>query len=87
MYNMQNVQNVHTWTDWTPVPLVLLRHINKGTRVLFRPWIGLGFNFEQQEQFAELNIINLELTWKSAFGDSRRADEHPVLAVGLLQLL
>jgi hypothetical protein len=30
-------------------------------------------------------LINLEL--KSAFGDSRQADEHPILAVGLLQIL
>jgi hypothetical protein len=47
--------------------------------------IGFGFNREQQKQFAESDIINSEL--KSAFGDSWRADEHPVLAVGLLQFL
>ncbi len=82
MYNMQNMQNMQTWT---PVALVLLQHRNKGTRVLFHPGIGLGFNREQQKQFAEPYIINSEL--KSTFGDSRRADEHPVLAVGLLQFI
>ena len=70
---------------WTPVALVLLQHRNEGARVLFHPGIGLGFNREQQKQFAEPDIIDSEL--KSAFGDSRRADEHPVLAVGLLQFL
>jgi hypothetical protein len=34
MYNMQNVQNMQTWT---PVAFVLLLHKNKGTRVLFIP--------------------------------------------------
>ena len=53
--------------------------------MLFHPGIGLGFNREQQKQFTEPDIIDSEL--KSAFGDSRRADEHPVLAVGLLQFL
>jgi hypothetical protein len=53
--------------------------------VLFHPGVGLGFNREQQKQFAESDIINLEL--KSAFRDSRRADEQPVMAVGLLQFL
>ncbi len=48
-------------------------------------YIPLGFNREQQKQFPELDIINSEL--KSTSGDSRRADEHPVLAVGLLQFL
>ncbi len=67
MYNMQNMQT------WTPVAFVLLQHRNKGTRVLFHPSIDLGFNREQQKQFAEPDIINSEL--KSAFGDSRRADE------------
>ncbi len=76
---MQNIQT------WTPVALVLLQHRNKGARVLFHPSIGLGFNREQQKQFAEPHIIDSELN--SAFGDSRRADEHPVLAVGLLQFL
>ncbi len=79
---MQNMQNMSTWT---PVAFVLLQHRNKGTRVLFHPGICLGFNSEQQKQFAEPDIINSEL--KSAFGDSRRADEHPVLAVSLLQFL
>ncbi len=82
IYNMQNMQNMPTWT---PVALVLLQHRNKGARVLFHPGIGLGFNREQQKQFAEPDIIDSEL--KSAFGDSRWADEHPVLAVGLLQFL
>ncbi len=53
MYNMQNMQNMQTWT---PVAFVLLRHINKGTRVPFHP-IGLSFNREQQKQFAEPDII------------------------------
>ena len=79
-------QNMQTWT---PVALVLLQHRNKGARVLFHAGIGLGFNREQQKQFAEPDIIHSAL--KSAFGDSslisRRADEHPVLAVGLLQFL
>ena len=82
MYNMQNMQNIQTWT---PVAFVLLQHRNKDTRVLSHPGIGFGFNREQQKQFAEPDIINSEL--KSAFGDSRRADEHPFLAVGLLQFL
>jgi hypothetical protein len=60
---MQNMQNIQTWT---PVAFVLLQHRNKGTRVLFHPGIGLGFNREQQKQFAEPDIINSEL--KSAFG-------------------
>jgi hypothetical protein len=34
----------------------------------------------QQKQFAEPDIIHSEL--KSSFGDSRRADEHPVLPAG-----
>jgi hypothetical protein len=76
---MQNMQT------WTPVALVLLQHRNKGARVLFHLGIGLGINREQQKLFAEPDIIDSEL--KSAFGDSRRADEHPVLAVGLLQFL
>jgi hypothetical protein len=80
MYNMQNMQNMQAWT---PVAFVLLQHRNKGTRVLFHPCICLGFNREQQRQFSGPDIINSEL--KSAFGESRRADEHPVLAVGLLQ--
>jgi hypothetical protein len=33
-------------------------------------------------QFAEPDIFNSKL--KSAFGDSKRADKHPDLAVGLL---
>ncbi len=68
---MQNMKNMRTWT---PVACVLLQHRNKGTgtRVLFHPSIGLGFNREQQNQFAEPDIINSEL--KSAFRDSRRAD-------------
>ncbi len=82
MYNMQNMQNMRTWTS---VALVLLQHRNKGARVLFHPGIGLDFNREQEKQFAEPDIIDSEL--KNAFGDSRRADEHPVLAVGLLQFL
>ncbi len=81
MYNMQNVKNVLTWTH---VAFVILQHRNKGTgtRVLFHPGIGLGFNREQQKQCAEPDIIHSEL--KSAFGDSSRAD---VLAIGLLQFL
>jgi hypothetical protein len=35
---------------------------------------------EQQKQFGYPDIINSEL--KSSFGDSRRADENPVLAAG-----
>ena len=70
---------------WTPVALVLLQHRNKGTRMLFHPGIGLGSIREQQKQSAELDFIDSEL--KSDFGDSRWADEHPVLAVGLLQFL
>ena len=70
---------------WTPAAFVLLHHRNKGALVLFHPGIGLGFNRKQQKQFAEPDMIDSEL--KSAFGDSRRADEHPVLAVGLLQFL
>jgi hypothetical protein len=50
MYNMQNMQNVHTWT---PVAFVLLQHRNKVTRAFFHPVIGLGFNCEQQKQFAD----------------------------------
>ncbi len=73
------MQNMKTWTT---VAFVLLQHRNKGTRVLFHPGICLGFNCEQQKQFTEPNIINSEL--KSAFGDSRLADEHPILAVSLL---
>jgi hypothetical protein len=46
---MQNV--------WTPVAFVLLQRRNKGTRVLFYPGIGLGFNREQQKKFAEPEII------------------------------
>ena len=76
------MQNMSTWT---PVAFVLLHHRNKGALVLFHPGIGLGFNREQQKQFAEPDIIDSEL--KSPFGDSRRADEHHVLAVCLLQLL
>ncbi len=38
MYNMQNMQNVHTWT---PVAFILLQHRNKVARVLFQPGIGL----------------------------------------------
>ncbi len=75
MYSMQNMQNMKTWT-----PVAFVR-----TRVHFHPGIGLGFNREQQKQFAEPDIINSEL--KCTFGDSRRADEHPLLAVGLLQSL
>ncbi len=74
MYNMQIMQNMQTWT---PMSFVLLQHRNKGTRVLFHPGICLGFNREQQKQCAESDIINSEL--KSAFGNSRRANEHPVL--------
>ncbi len=48
MYNMQNMQNVHTWT---PVAFVLLQHRNNGTIVLFHPGMGPGFNREQQMQF------------------------------------
>jgi hypothetical protein len=70
MYNMKNMKNMQTWT---PVAFVLLKHRNKGTRVLFHSGIGLGFHREQQKQFAEPDIITSEL--KSAFGDSRRADE------------
>jgi hypothetical protein len=79
MYNMQNMHNMQTWMH---VAFVLLQHRNKGARVLFHPGIGLGFNREQQKPFAKQDIINSEL--KSTFGDSWRADEHPVLAVGLL---
>ncbi len=81
MYNMQNMQNMQIWT---PVAFVLLQHRNKGTRVLFHPGIGLGFNREQQKQFVEPDIIDSEL--KSAFGDSRRTDEHPVPSVTVGQL-
>jgi hypothetical protein len=74
---MQNVQNMQTCTS---VAFVLLQHRNKGTSVVFHPSIGpaigLGFNREQQKQFAEPDIIDSEL--KSAFGDSRRADERLV---------
>ena len=49
MYNMQNMKNMQTWT---PVAFVLLHHRNKGALVLFHPGIGLGFNREQQKQFA-----------------------------------
>jgi hypothetical protein len=89
LYYMQNMQNM---SNWTPVAFELLQHRydrNKGKCVLFYSgigdeMIGLGFNNrEQQKQFAEPDIINSEL--KSAFGDSRRPDEFPVLAVGLLQ--
>ena len=59
---------------WTPVAFVLLHHRNKGALVLFHPGIGLGFNREQQKQFAGPDIIGSEL--KSAFRDFRRADEH-----------
>jgi hypothetical protein len=58
------------------VAFVLLQHRNKGARVLFHPGIGLGFNREQQKQYAEPDIINAELN--RAFGDSWRADENPV---------
>jgi hypothetical protein len=75
---MQNMKNMQTWT---PVAFVVLQQRNKGTRVLFHPSIGLGFNRKQQKQYAEPDIITLEL--RSACGDSRLADEHPVLAVGL----
>jgi hypothetical protein len=81
---MLNMQNVHTSTL---VAFVLLQHRNKVTRMLFHPCISLGFNREQQKQFAEPDIIYPEL--KSVFGDSRRADKNPVLrlALGLLQFL
>ncbi len=79
---MQNVKDMQTLT---PVAFVFLQNRNKGTHVLSHPGIGLGFNREQQKQLAEPDIINSKL--KSAFGDSRLADEHPVLAVGLLQFL
>ncbi len=55
MYNMQNMQT------WTTVAFVLLHHRNKGALVLFHPGIGLGFNREQQKQFAEPDIIGSEL--------------------------
>ena len=67
MCNMQNMQNIQTWT---PVALVLLQHRNEGARVIFHPGIGLGFNREQQKQFAEPDIIDSEL--KSAIGDNGR---------------
>ncbi len=88
MIYVHNMHNMHNMQTWTSVAFVLLQHRNKGARVLFHPGIGLGFNREQQKQFAEPDIIDSEL--KSAFGDSRRADEHqvgPVLAVGLVQFL
>ncbi len=76
MYNMHNMKNLQTWS---PVTFVLLQHRNNGTHVLFHSGIGLGFNREQQKQFAEPDIIDSEL--KSAFRGSRQADEQPVLAV------
>jgi hypothetical protein len=97
MHNMQNIQNMHNMISmyymqnmqymqtWTPVAFVLLQHRNKGTHVLVHPGIGLGFNCEQQKQFAGPDLINSGL--KSAFGESRRADEHPVLSDGLSGLL
>jgi hypothetical protein len=60
---MKNMKNIQTWT---PVAFVLLQHRNKGTRVLFHPGIGFGFNLELQKQFLEPDIINSEL--KCAFG-------------------
>jgi hypothetical protein len=56
MYNMQNMQNMKAWTA---VASVLLQHKNKGARVLFHPGIGLGFNREQQKQFAEQDISKM----------------------------
>jgi hypothetical protein len=83
---MQNVQNMQTWRGFHyllwPFKLYSSSTETKGTHVLFHPGIGLGFNREQQKQFAEPDITHSEL--KSALGDSRRVDEHPVLAVGLL---
>jgi hypothetical protein len=53
MLYMSDMQNIHNIQTWTPVAFALLQHRNKGTRVLFHPGIGLGFNREQQKQFAE----------------------------------
>jgi hypothetical protein len=75
---MENMENMHTRTS---AAFVLLRHRNKGTCVLFRPSIGLGFNREQQKHFAEPDINSPELI--KAFRDSMRAGEPPFLAVGL----
>jgi hypothetical protein len=67
IYNIQNMQNMQTWTC---VAFVLIQHRNKDTRVLFHSGIGLGFNRGHQKQFAAPDIINSELN--SAFGDSRQ---------------
>ncbi len=76
---MQNIQT------WTPVAFVLLQHRNKGTRLLFHPCIDLGFNCEQQKQFAEPDIINSELrsAFVDSFGDSGVAVTVTVTVAGL----
>jgi hypothetical protein len=83
MHKRQNMQT------WTPVAFVLFQHINKGTRVLFHPGISLGFNREQQKQFAEPDIINSELKGKapSEIPGGRMNTQFWRSAVGLLQFL
>jgi hypothetical protein len=58
MYIMQNMQEMQQNVQaWTSVAFVFLQQRNKGTRVIFHPGFGLGFNRQQQKEFAEPDII------------------------------
>ncbi len=66
-------------------PLYSTSTETKAHACFFIPASVLVSIVNSRSNIAEPDIINSEL--KSAFGDCRRADEHPVLAVGLLQCL
>jgi hypothetical protein len=82
------MQNMHTRTS---VSFVLLQQGNKGTCVLFlslhRSWFQISIVKTVKAELCRTRFIDSDPELKSAFGDSRRPDEHPVLAVGLLQFL
>lgn len=80
--NMQNMQNMLNMT-WFSMALVLFQHWNIGTVEVLHACVCLCMDFEQEQKFAEPNVIHPEL--KSAIRYPRRADKHHVLAIGLLQ--
>ncbi len=85
------MQNMQTWTSVAAVwPLYSSSTETKAhgaTRVLLHPHdpcIGLAFNRKSE---AICSARYYQFGAESTFGDSRWADEHPVLAVGQLQYL
>ncbi len=64
---------------------VLLQYRNIGTFVRFNLHVCLCINCEKKKYLGELDLIHPAL--KSAVRDVLRPNEHPVLAIGLLQYL